>query len=144
MQRIKLVLPVAFPFYTTIPIRITDLNYGGHVGNDTLLTLLHEARIQYLQYYGYTELSFAGTGLIMADVAVEYKQELKYSDMIKLYVAATDFDKVGFDIFYKVVLMRDGTELLAAKAKTGMICYDYEAGKKVSVPAEAMGKLQIV
>ena len=46
MARIKLTLPERFPFTTTIPIRITDLNYGGHVGNDTVLALLHEARVQ--------------------------------------------------------------------------------------------------
>ena len=141
MQRIKLTLPDQFPFSASVPIRITDLNYGGHLGNDALLTLLHEARMQYLHHYGYTELRFAGTGLIIADVAIEYKLEIKYGDIIKIYVAATDFDKIGFDIFYKVVLLRAEGEMLAAKAKTGMICFDYDAGKKVTVPEEAVAKL---
>jgi len=34
MQRIKIDLPEFFSFTTPIKIRITDLNYGGHVGND--------------------------------------------------------------------------------------------------------------
>ncbi len=141
MQRIKLMLPDHFSFYTMIPIRITDVNYGGHLGNDSLLTLLHEARMQYLCHHSYTELNFAGTGLIMADVAIEYKQEIKYGDTVKMYVAAADFDKIGFDIFYKVVLLKEEAETLVAKAKTGMICFDYAAGKKVSVPPEALVKL---
>ena len=142
MQRIKLTLPEQFSFATTLPIRITDLNYGGHVGNDTVLTLLHEARMQFLNHYGYTELRFENAGLIMADVAIEYKQEIKYGATIKIYVAAVDFDKLGFDVFYKIVLLKDGTETLAAKAKTGMICYDYVTSKKVSVPMEAVEKLK--
>lgn len=143
MQRIKLTLPASFSFFAIIPVRITDLNYGGHLGNDTLLTLLHEARVQFLNHHGYTELSFAGAGLIMADVAIEYKREIIYGDSVKIYVSAADFDKVGFDIFYKVVLLKGDTEVTAAKAKTGIICYDYEVGKKVSVPAAVIEKLQI-
>jgi acyl-CoA thioesterase FadM len=144
MQRIKLTLPENFTFSTIISVRMTDMNYGGHLGNDTLLTLLHEARIQYLQHYHYSELNFAGTGLIMADAAIEYKHEIKYGDVLKAYVAAVDFDKFGFDIFYKLVILKEGAETLAAKAKTGIICFDYSIGKKALVPEEAVKKLSIV
>jgi acyl-CoA thioester hydrolase len=141
MQRIKLTLPENFSFSTILPVRITDINYGGHLGNDTLLTLLHEARVQYLKSYNYTELAFAGVGLIMADAAIEYKHEIKYGDVLKCYVAAVDFDKFGFDVFYKLVILKDNMEVLAAKAKTGIICFDYTIGKKALVPEEAVKKL---
>jgi len=36
MARIKILLPEHFSFSCSIPIRITDLNYGNHVGNDTV------------------------------------------------------------------------------------------------------------
>jgi acyl-CoA thioester hydrolase len=98
MARIRLTLPENFSFSTSIPVRITDLNYGGHVGNDTILSLLHEARVQYLQSLGYTELAFAGTSLIMSDVAIEYKNELFYGTILKAYVTATEFSRVGFDL----------------------------------------------
>jgi len=60
MARIKIELPEKFSFETIIPIRITDLNYGNHVGNDTILSILHEARVQYLRHYDLEELDFAG------------------------------------------------------------------------------------
>ncbi|MFZ9695712.1 MAG: hypothetical protein ACO3AY_07565 [Chitinophagaceae bacterium] len=47
MSSIKSLLPVTFKYSFEIPIRITDINYGGHVGNDRMLTLAHEARIQF-------------------------------------------------------------------------------------------------
>ena len=47
MARIKVELPELFTFNTTIPIRITDLNYGNHVGNDTILSMIHEACVQF-------------------------------------------------------------------------------------------------
>lgn len=49
MARISIDLPSTFTFSATIPVRITDLNYGGHVGNDTILSIIHEARVQYLK-----------------------------------------------------------------------------------------------
>ena len=76
MERIKIKLPEKFYFSTTIKIRITDLNYSGHVGNDVFLSLIHEARQQFLNYYGYSEMLFEGVELIMVDAAIEFKKEL--------------------------------------------------------------------
>src|SRR5215471_9440694 len=100
MERVKINLPVNFSFSTNIKIRITDLNYGGHVGNDSFLTLIHEAREQFLNYFGYSELKIENVSLIMADAVIEFKKELNYGDQIKISVTANNFDKYGFDIFY--------------------------------------------
>lgn len=143
MNRIKLTVPEVFNFSTELTIRITDLNYGGHVGNDVFLSLIHEARQQYLYSLGYKELSFAGVGLIMADVAIEYKRELSYLDRVRISVAAADLDKLGFDLYYKLDLLSNNEWVPAAKAKTGMICYDYANKKKVSIPEEAIAKLTL-
>lgn len=141
MERVQINLPNIFPFSTIIHIRITDLNYGGHVGNDSFLSLIHEARQQFLKHHGYTELSFAGFGLIMADAAIEFKKEMHYSDAIKISVAANGFDKVGFDIFYLLEIIDQEKNIVSGKAKTGMMCYDYGAKKRVAVPEEAIIKL---
>src|SRR5688572_20541413 len=124
MARIKLALPSSYSFSTLIPIRITDLNYGNHLGNDAVLSLIHEARMQYLVSKGYTELELGGVGLIMSDAAIEFKAEAFYGDVLKAYVAATDFSKVGFDLYYKLV--KGEEETIVAIAKTGMICFDYQ------------------
>jgi len=136
MERIKIKFPEHFNFSTVIKIRITDLNIGGHVGNDTFLSLMHEARHEFLKYHGYEELSFEGNGLIMTDAAIEYKQELEQGNEVKISVAAAGFDKYGFDIFYKLEVVKDANLLLAGKAKTGMLCYDYENKKLMPVPGK--------
>ncbi len=141
MARIKLDLPGSFLFSTTIPVRITDLNYGNHVGNDAVLSIIHEARMQFLQHHGYTEMQFAGVGMIMADVAIEFKAELFYGDAVIASVAAADFTKVGFELYYKLEKETAGKRILVAAAKTGMVCYDYAAKKIVAVPEEARERL---
>src|SRR5947208_3751499 len=99
MARIKLELPDTFSFTAKLSVRITDLNYGGHVGNDTILSYLHEARMKFLENAGYSELNIGGTGLIMSNVAIEFKNELFYGNELICHVTATDFSRVGFDFF---------------------------------------------
>ena len=60
MARIRIELPGTFKFSANIPVRITDLNYGGHVGNDTILSIIHEARAQFLKNYDYSEKDSRG------------------------------------------------------------------------------------
>lgn len=141
MPRVKLTLPEKFSFSTLIPVRITDINYGGHVGNDSILSLLHEARMHFLKNAGYTELEFGGTGLIMADAAIEFKGEAFYGDVLKVYVTAGEFSRFGFELYYKLV--KEGNETVVALAKTGMVCFDYEKRKVVSVPEEARLNLDV-
>ena len=146
MQRIKISLPEKFFFETIIPIRITDLNYGSHVGNDTILSILHEARVQYLRHFGYEEFNFSGVGLIMSDVAIEFKSEIFYGEKIIASVIISDFSKFSFDIYYKLEKETSNAQgdkrILVVIAKTGMVCYDYNAKKIVSVPDEVIRKLQ--
>ncbi len=141
MQRIKVQLPETFSFSTDIRIRITDINYGGHLGNDAFLALIHEARQRFLKNYGYEELRFAGYGLIMADAALEFKRELNYGDVLTISVAASGFHKYGFDLYYKLEVLNSDQPQITGKAKTGMLCYDYTNRKIVATPVEAILKL---
>ncbi len=141
MNRVKIELPDHFSFSTSMIIRITDLNYGGHVGNDRFLAFLQEARQAFLLHHGYEELSIAGVGLIMADAAIEFKRELNYGEELIISVKADGFDKLGFDLLYKLEVAKGNEKILAGKAKTGMLCYDYQQKKKVPVPEEVIRKL---
>ena len=130
MARIRIELPAAFSFTATIPVRITDLNYGGHVGNDTILSIIHEARAQFLKSFGYSEIDLVGVGTIMNDVAINYKNELFYGDVVSAAVAVKDVSRVSFDLIY---LLKKG-DVVVAEAKTGMVCFDYDKRKVAFLP----------
>ena len=59
-------------YETEIPIRISDVNYGGHLGNDAVLSLAHEARVRFLALRGFSEKDVEGVGIMMVDAAVVY------------------------------------------------------------------------
>lgn len=140
MPRVKVQLPETYLLTVEIPVRITDLNYGAHLGNDALLSLLHEARVQFLRHLGQAEYDPAtGLGHIMADVAIEYKGEGFYGDVLHLQLAATDLSKYGFDLVYWVK-NQHGKEI--ARAKTGMLCFDYTTRQLRLLPAEYAARLR--
>ena len=139
MSSIKSLLPQVFKFTFEIPVRITDINYGGHVGNDSILSIIHEARMQFLTHHGFTELDCGGVGLIMSDVGIEFKKEVFYGDVLEINVAATNFSSIGFDLYYQ--LLKTDQSIVAA-AKTGMICYNYSFKKITQVPTVVKEKLE--
>ena len=134
MARVKIELPEKFQFKTEIPIRITDLNYNDHLGNDSVLSVCQEARMQYLNQFGFTELNIDGSGIIMVDAAVQYKSEGFYGDVLLVEVAITDITKIGCDFIYRISNKENKNDV--AFAKTGIVFFDYENKKVVPVPVK--------
>ncbi|PSR54894.1 esterase [Adhaeribacter arboris] len=140
MARIKIDLPPTYSFLTEIKVRVSDINYGGHLGNDALLSILHDARLQYLQSMGYSELAIGGSFLIMADVAIEYKGEGFLGDTLIVQIAPRDFTKYGFDLIYHVTNQNSKP---IAYAKTGMLCFNYTTRKVMSVSTEVRARMEV-
>lgn len=142
MPRLQLDFPDETKFTCELTVRAADLNYGNHVGNDSILTLMQEARIQFYRSLGYrNELSFEGTiGHIVADAAVVYKSEAFLGDVLVIEVALTDFNKYGFDMFYRLRNEETGKDV--AIGKTGIVFFDYEKRKVASIPAGFLEKIK--
>lgn len=132
MSRVKLDLPDKFKFSTEVQVRISDINYGGHLGNDATLSLIHEARLRFLNKYGFSESDIDGVGLIMVDAVVIYKSEGFYSDALKIDVTVVDLSKSGCDFIYRITNKLTSKEV--ARAKTGIVFFDYKKRKVVTVP----------
>ena len=142
MARIKMEIPANSIASFNIPVRITDINYGNHVGNDAFVALIHEARMQWLSQYSYTELNIEGTGLIMSDIAVEFKNESLYGDSVEVQLSVGDISRVSFELYYRLSAKRNGEMIVLANAKTGMVCYDYAAKKPVHIPEKLLTILE--
>jgi YbgC/YbaW family acyl-CoA thioester hydrolase len=142
MARIHIELPEKFLFSATLVVRVSDLNYGGHVGNDSVLTLMQEARVQFYRKLGFTnETSFEGSvGQIIVDSAVQYKAQSYLWDELSVEVGVGEFTKYGFDMFYRLTNIATGKEV--ACGKTGIVCFDYSKSKVASIPASLLAKLQ--
>ncbi len=139
MGRVKLEMPSAYSFRTELTVRITDINYGGHLGNSNVLALIHEARVRFLKSFGYSEINVEGYGTIMLDSVVIYKTQSFAGELLQIEVAAGDFSRIGCDIFYRITNKESGVEV--ALAKTGIAIFDYANQKRISPPEAFVKKL---
>ncbi|MCX6581013.1 MAG: thioesterase family protein [Candidatus Aminicenantes bacterium] len=124
MPRLKLNPLNDYPFSTEITVRTTDLNYGGHLGNDKLVSLVHEARVAFLAGHGFTEKDFGGTPLILGDIAAVYLEEAFAGDVLRFEAAAGEPTRCGFRLFFRVTRPADGKPI--ALVENGMVCYNYQ------------------
>lgn len=127
-------LPEKSYYSTHIPVKVTDLNYGNHVGNEVYLNYAQEARTQFLHHHGYSELNVAGAGLIMVNASIEYRREIHYPDMIQIDVRIGELKKRGFS-FYHVLKSEQKNEIVAF-IKNAFLFYDYQNKKVVYMPDE--------
>lgn len=132
MARVKLVLPEAFSFKTLMDIRVTEINYGNHVGNDRMVSLLHEARLRFLRSLGFGEFNIAGLGIMVTDLIVEFKSESFVGENLLFEVGVNDFNKYGCDFIYRVTCAEEGR--LVTLAKTGIVFFDYDERKIARIP----------
>ena len=139
MARIKLDMTgVAFGFRTELDVRITDINYGRHVGNDALLGLLHEARLRFLAHFGFSEEDIGGVGMLMGDAVVQFKAVAFRGDRLEIEVGLRDVERRTFDLVYRATRVGDGA--VVALAKTGMVAFDYARNRPAELPAAFLEK----
>lgn len=139
MPRVEIALPDRFTFSTELEVRVSDVNYGNHVGNDQVLTLIHEARRRYIRSLGYDEIGADGMGFVIADAAVVYRAQAFYGDVLTVELAAGEFQSRSCTFFYKVSKPGGVT---VAEARTGVVCFDFKSQKAASFPEALLTRLK--
>ena len=139
MARVTIDLPARFLFSTEVPIYIGHINYGHHLDNTALLSLVSEARVRFLKFLGYTELDVEGVGIIVADAAAQYKSEGFYGETLIFEMTPADFNKYGCDLVWRATDKASGREV--ARGKTGILFFDYQARRPTHVPAGFLAKV---
>lgn len=141
MSRIKLKIPDTRLFSTQITVRISDINYGNHLGNEMILSFMQETRLRYFQSLGYRdELNIEGIGTIQADAAIEYRGESFHGDVIRCDLFLGDLGKRSIDFYY--TMENAHNDRLIARGKTGIAFYDYSLKTTVSIPGALLEKVQ--
>lgn len=132
MARIQIQLPEKFAFSTDITLYQIHMNYGGHLDNALLLTLVSEARVRFFKSLGYTELNVDGVGILVADAALQYRSEAFQGEVMVVSVGASDLSSKGFDMVWCINEQSTGREV--ARGKTGIVFFDYTSHQVVPMP----------
>ena len=144
MARYKIITPEKIIAAINIRVRITDINYGNHLGNDALVSLIHEARVAWLKQGGFSEMNVGGCGTIMNELLVNYLHESFYGDDLCFEISIGDYSSSSFEIYYNISTTRNEKNIIIAKAKTGMVCFDYEKKKIAPISDDFKSFLEII
>ena len=139
MARLKLEFPEQqFCYSTHLTVRVTDINASNHLGNDSMISMISEARARFLFEFGIAETREDGTGIIVTDLATTYRTEAHARDQLLFEVGVMDFNKYGGDITFRISRPADGS--LVAMAKSGFVFFNYQRQQVVAMPAEFSAK----
>ena len=140
MARVKIQLPEQVLFTHHLAVRTYDINKGGHLGHDRLISLLHEAREHFFFALGFNELDIDGVGIVVADLMVQYLGEAFMAQQLEITVSLANMGKKNIDMFYQVTCVESGTEI--AKAKTAIVFFDYGERKAAPVPEKFIRQVE--
>ena len=133
MERVRLDFPeAAIVHRQPLSVRVTDMNYGRHLGHDALVSLLHEARIQALAALGLTEWDLGGYPSVVADIAVQYQSEARWPDALVVETAIPAPQGKALTVFQRVVHAEGGRPV--ATARLNLLLVDPASGRTVAVP----------
>ncbi|MDG1756007.1 MAG: thioesterase family protein [Bacteroidia bacterium] len=136
MKRMKIEMPSQWQYSTEIEVRVSDLNYGNHMGNQQFLAYAQEARVRFLAENGFTELDFGGVSLIQADAAITYSCEGRLGDQIKIAIATEVTGRSSFNVFYQFTNLTQVRHM--ANIRTALISYDYEKNRPIGLTTKAL------
>ena len=143
MARLQLDFPEHHFCYTTpLTVRVTDINAGNHLGNDSMISMISEARACFLFEFGVSEAPQDGPGIIVTDLATTYRAEAHARDQLLFEVGVMDFNKYGGDITFRITRPKD--KALVAMAKSGFVFYNYKTSQVVAMSDEFRNKFDRV
>jgi acyl-CoA thioester hydrolase len=127
----------AYNFYRALTVRVNDLNYGNHVGHQNFFAFFQEARVAYLNQFGYSELDLGGCGMILAEAGCKYKQALLLNDKVRVACAVVEFKSKRFTMAYQI----ERDQIVCAEGFTINLGFDYQSNKVVRLPEEFIRRI---
>lgn len=123
-------------------VTISDINYGGHMGNERPLIIFQQARIELFKNFELSELNIGdGVGTIQKESHVNYLKESFLGDILKVVIEKIEFTKTTMNFYYNIFNQKD--ELIVT-GSTLIIGYNYEKRKISKIPAGFIEKISML
>lgn len=127
-------------FSINYKVIVSDINYGGHMGNERALIIFQQCRMDWLNSIGYDEINIGeDKGIIQLESHVFYLKEVTLGENLKCFIKDVEFTKSSFEIFYEVINEKNE---VALKGSTKNMAFDYNRKKPSRIPKEFLEKLE--
>ncbi|MCB1672540.1 MAG: thioesterase family protein [Gammaproteobacteria bacterium] len=132
MQRVKLSPPETLIFSMERRVGISDLNYARHMDSVAMIRVIHEARLQFLADLGFSESNIYGLGMVVTDLAIDFRSESFANDVLTIDVGISQFNRYGLDIGFQVT--NRALDTVVCIAKLGVVFFDFDNHKLAELP----------
>lgn len=126
-----------FKHKVSVKVRFSDLDAMGHVNNATYLSYLEEARIAYYNDVMMKKPGSLDFNAVVARIEIDYVSQIRLGDMVDIYSRTSKIGTKSSDLEHLIVVLKKGEKVLAAKAVTKLVSFDYKKNQSVPVSAEA-------
>ena len=127
-------------FSVNYKVTISDINYGGHMGNERALLLFQQSRIELFKSLGVTEINVGdNVGTIQKDAHVYYKGEVYLGDELTIIIKNIDIKKTSLNFIYSVE-KSEGAVVL--EGSTIIVAFDYRKKKVARFSQEFLNELE--
>lgn len=146
MARTRLKKQQHYPFEIHTTVRVSDINYGGHLGNDAVVRLINEARVAMMRELGCSELDLGDgqTAMVMTDMTVNYVGEGFLFDAVTIRSCVDRVSYFGFRLHH--LITKPGPagqgEVDVALVETGLSAFHGQSRSIGELPASFLQALQ--
>jgi acyl-CoA thioester hydrolase len=132
-------------FNTTVevPVRFSDTDAMGHVNNARYLHFMEEGRVAYFKAIFPDRNPRDAASLfpfILADAQCAFKSPVVFGETVVVSLGVVEMKNSSFVVEYEMTTKEDGR--LVASGRTVLVCYDYGAGKSVSIPKDLRERIR--
>ncbi len=116
-----------------------------------MITMMHEARLLFFQALGYSEFDIEGVGTLIGDLAISYRNEAFYGDLLSFTISVQEISRKSCQFYYRISCAgnegaekgaENGEKKVIALAKTGVVFFDYERRKTATIPNALIAQLE--
>lgn len=132
-------------FETNIDVLVNHLNYGNHLGYDSLLSILQEARLRWLKIINpaFSESKIEKTtGWLIRKLNVSYQAEALHGDSLLVKLNSQNISRTKFDFNY--VVTNRTQKNIVSYATTTQVCYDFNSSRVARIPSSLIPSLKSI
>ena len=128
--------PAAYSFAHTVRVRFAETDAMGIVHHSRYLPYLEEARVEYLRHLGhpYDQLREEGVDYAVLEVFVQYRQPLRFDDVVTVHLAMGAATRATFQMAYLLTVDGPAGSEVRATAVTVHGCVNAD-GRPLRLPA---------
>jgi acyl-CoA thioester hydrolase len=120
-----------------VNVRFSDLDAMGHVNNATYLSYLEEARIAYYNDVMKKNPENLDFNAVVARIEIDYISQIRLGDDVEIYNRTSKIGNKSSDLEHLIIVANKNDKVIAAKAVTKLVSFDYKENKSIPVSEEA-------